>query len=140
MRYIPLTPVLSIAFTVVARPLASVKTSGVLDGISRPRVTRIPRTPSLLSVSVTRASRACRRVIRSMLRQPAPPRKTNIVCSRRTTLPSPATQSMSVSSTPWSGPPRSAVTALCTTVPIFWRSSGLIASELFQKSKPFTSP
>jgi hypothetical protein len=47
---------------------------------------------------------------------------------------------MSVSSSPLSAPSRTAVTALCTMVPIFGRSSGLIASELFQKSMPLTSP
>ena len=47
---------------------------------------------------------------------------------------------MSTSSSPLSAPLRTAVTALWTMVPNFGRSSGLTASELFQKSVPFTSP
>ena len=80
--------------------------------------------------------------MRSTLRQPGPPRNTNRVCSFSTTgpLPSASTQSMSTSSSPLSAPLRTAVMALCTMVPNFGRSSGLTASELFQKSVPFTSP
>ena len=78
--------------------------------------------------------------MRSMVRVVAVAPKTYLVCSLRITDPSGITQSESTSSTPSLGPPFADVMALWTMVPIFGRCSAGIASELFQKSMPLTSP
>src|SRR5213594_3584258 len=53
LLYRPVTPSLLSTGTVVECPLASVKTSGVVDGCSSERVTRMPRSPSFSSAKVT---------------------------------------------------------------------------------------
>ena len=79
-------------------------------------------------------------VMRSMVRAVALPEKTYFVCSFRITDPSGITQSASTSSTPSLAPLLATAIVLCTTVPIFGRCSAGMASELFQKSMPLTSP
>ena len=52
-RYIPVTPLLSVALTVVGFPLSSVKISDSSEGISNALSTLIANIPSLLSPIVT---------------------------------------------------------------------------------------
>ena len=140
LRYRPVTPSLSSLGTVVACPLASVKTSGVVEGCSSARATRIPISPSLLSVKPTGAPTAVSVVTRSMARRPSAARKTNRVSSRSSGFPWKSTHSAVTSSTPSPAPLSARRTARCRIVPIAGARAGGIASELFQKSSPFTSP
>jgi len=76
--------------------------------------------------------------IRSIVRVVASPEKKNCVRSCNSTVPVGVIQSDSVVSSPRSAPPFADTMRRCRIVPIFDRSSGLIASELFQKSSPLT--
>ena len=76
--------------------------------------------------------------MRSIVRVVASPANTNCVRSRSSTLPLGVTQSISVTSSPRSAPPFADTIRRWRIVPIFDRSAGLIASELFQKSRPLT--
>ena len=87
LRYRPVTPSLFSIGAVVVWPAASVKTSGVVEGCSSARATRMPINPSLLSVNVTACPSAVSVVIRSMPRKPSAARKTKRVSSRKSGLP-----------------------------------------------------
>src|SRR5213083_184957 len=62
------------------------------------------------------------------------------VSSRSSGFPAESTQSALTSSVPSPCPPPARRTARCRIVPILARRAAGIASELFQKSSPFTSP
>ena len=104
LRYLPVTPVLSSTGTGVALPDASVNTSGFSAGCSSARVTRMPRKPSLLSLNTTFWSSAVSVVLRSMVRESAPPRNTNRVVSLSSCLLSGVIQAVSTVSSPRSAP------------------------------------
>ena len=79
--YCPVTPVLSSTLVAEAFPLASVNTSGWVAGCSSARVTRMPITPSLLSLNTTRSPSAVSVVMRSIVREVPSARNTKRVRS-----------------------------------------------------------
>src|SRR5260370_1310061 len=92
----------------------------------------------LASLKSTFSLRARSGVMRSMMRKPGAPRNTKCVCSSSRTFLSKVTQSASTSSSPCCEPLFAETTERWTMAPILGASSGLMASELFQKSMPLT--
>ena len=72
LRYNPVTPFVSMAFTVVGRPLASVYVTASVEGCSSSRRTRKPNMLSFESLNTTGLSRAVSVEIRSTARSPGP--------------------------------------------------------------------
>ena len=137
--YLPVTFWLLSCGTAVALPLASVNVSGLSEGCSSSLANLMPSTPSLLSLNSTSCVIAVSVVIRSITLSTAVPEKMKVVFSVSIEVPSGFCQLACTCKRPSLLPFFVCKTFLCTMVP---NGPGLFPTsfELFQKSKPFTSP